>query len=107
MKPFYINSKFDYRGLMAKHDVDEILIVNARHGVLVSYFGVIEVEKQAYVEISTEIIDLNDNSLLQQQDLENPSTIKGHWKKGENYENLRRSIEEAISKSFRELRSKF
>lgn len=100
-------SKFDYRNLKTKNNLDEILVVNAKHGILVSYYGVIETGKEGYAQVSTEIIDLQDNSLLQQENLQNSAKIKGNWKKGEDYENLRLSIEEAIKSSFLTLKTKF
>jgi predicted GH43/DUF377 family glycosyl hydrolase len=60
------NSKKDYRNLKTTNNVDEIMFVKVKYGILVSYYGMIELDKQGYVNTATEV-DLNDNSLLQQE----------------------------------------
>ncbi len=100
-------SELDYRSLKTKYNVDEVLILHAKHGILVSYYGVIETGKQGYAQIITEIVDLEDNSLLQQDNFKNVAKINGNWKKGDDYENLRSSIQEAIQSSLSILQTKF
>lgn len=99
-------SKLDYRNLKSIHNVDEILHLKVKYGLLVSYYGVIEIGKQGYVNVGTEIIDLNDNSLLQQENMQSVATIKGNWKEGEDHDNLKNSIQEAINKSIITLKAK-
>lgn len=48
---------------------------------MVSYYGAIEIGKQGCVHIGTEIVDLVDNSHLQQENMQNITVIKGNWKK--------------------------
>lgn len=100
-------AKVDYRKLKSAYNVDEILIIKSRYGLLVSYYGFIELDKQGYVALSTEIVDLNDNSLLQQDQVQKASSIKGKWKEGEEYENLKNAIQDAINQSVEILGSKF
>lgn len=100
-------SKKDFRNLRTANNVDEILFVKVKYGILVSYYGVIETGKQGYVNIGTEIIDLADNSLLQQENLQTVTSIKGNWKKGDDYENLKNSIQEAINNSVDRLKTVF
>jgi hypothetical protein len=50
-------------------------------GLLVSYSGMIEISKQGYVLISSELVDLNDNSFLQQETFQSVC-IKAIGKKG-------------------------
>jgi hypothetical protein len=99
-------SKKDFRNFKTTNNVDEIMFVKVKYGILVSYYGVIETGKQGYVNIGTEIIDLTDNSLLQQETMQTVANIKGNWKKGEDYENLRNSIQEAINNSIINLKTK-
>lgn len=99
-------SKKDFRNLKASNSVDEIIFLKVRYGILVSYYGVIEIGKQGYVNISTEFVDLNDNSLLQQDNIQTVANINGNWKKGEEFENLKTSIQEAINKSVITLKTK-
>lgn len=100
-------SKKDFRNLKSSNNVDEILFLKVKYGILVSYYGVIETGKQGYVNIGTEVIDLRDNSLLQQENMQTVANIKGNWKKGEDFENLRNSIQEAINNSITTLKRKF
>jgi hypothetical protein len=55
-------SKKDYRNLKTTNNVDEIMFVKVKYGILVSYYGMIELDKQD-VNTATEVVDLNDNSL--------------------------------------------
>lgn len=98
-------SKLDYRNLKSIYNIDEILHLKVKYGLLVSYYGFIEIGKQGYVNVGTEIIDLNDNSLLQQENMQTVATIKGNWKEGEDHDNLRNSIQEAIHKSISTLKA--
>ena len=100
-------SKKDFRNLKTTTNVDEILYLNVKYGLLVSYSGMIEISKQGYVLISSELVDLNDNSLLQQETFQSVANIKGNWKKGDDYENLSNSIQEAIDNAVLSLKTKF
>lgn len=100
-------SKIDFRNLKASNYVDEILFVKLKYGLLVSYYGMIELDKQGYVNIETEIINLTDNSLLQQENFQTVAKIKGKWKEGEDFGNLTNSIQEAINSSISLLKTKF
>lgn len=100
-------SKKDFRNLKTTTNVDEILYLNVKYGLLVSYSGMIEISKQGYVLISSELVDLNDNSLLQQETFQSVANIKGNWKKGDDYENLSNSIQEAIDNVVLSLKTKF
>lgn len=100
-------SKKDFRNLQISNNVDEILLVKVKYGILVSYYGVIELEKQGYVNIGSEIIDLSDNSLLQQDNFQTAAKMNGNWKEGENFENLKNSIQDAINFAITTLKTKF
>lgn len=100
-------SKKDFRNLKTTNNVDEILFVKVKYGLLVSYYGVIETGKQGYINIGTEIVDLADNSLLQQENIQTVANINGNWKKGDDFENLKNSIQEAIGNSVNTLKTKF
>jgi hypothetical protein len=83
------------------------MYIKVKYGLLVSYYGVIETGKQGYVNIATEIVDLTDNGLLQQQNIQTVASIKGNWKKGEDFGNLKSAIQEAIDNSVSTLKTKF
>jgi hypothetical protein len=100
-------SKKDFRNLKTDNNVDEIMYIKVKYGLLVSYYGVIETGKQGYVNIGTQIVDLTDNALLQQQNIQTVASIKGNWKKGEDFGNLKSAIQEAIDNSVSTLKTKF
>lgn len=100
-------SKKDFRNFKSKNNVDEIMFVKVRYGILVSYYGMIELDKQGYVNIGTEVVDLADNSLLQQESFQTAAKMSGNWKKGQDYGNLTNSIQEAINSSITTLKTKF
>lgn len=100
-------SKKDFRNLKASNNVDEILFIKVKYGILVSYYGMIELDKQGYVNIGTEVIDITDNSLLQQENFQTVAKMNGNWKKGEDFGNLTNSIQDAINSSIKTLKTKF
>lgn len=100
-------SKKDFRNLKESYKVDEIMYVKVKYGLLVSYYGMIELDKQGYVDIYSEVVNLTDNSLLQKENSQTISKIKGNWKEGEDFSNLTSSIQEAINNSIKTLRTKF
>ena len=100
-------SKKDFRNLKTTNNVDEILYLNVKYGLLVSYYGMIELDKQGYVLISSELVNLSDNSLLQQETFQAVAKMNGNWKKGDEYENLTNSIQEAIDNAVLSLKTKF
>lgn len=99
-------SKKNFRNFKSKNNVDEIMYVKVNYGILVSYYGMIELEKQGYVNIRIEVVDLADNSLLQQEIFQTTAKMNGNWKKGEDYGNLTNSIQDAINNSIKTLKTK-
>ena len=97
----------DYRKLKDTYQVDEILHVKVKYGLLVSYYGVIETGKEGFCEINSSIINLEDNSLMQREILKSINPIKGNWKKGDNYANLKFAIQNSINGSTLLLKQKF
>ncbi len=100
-------SKKDFRNFKTTNNVDEIMIIKVKYGILVSYYGMIELEKEGYINIGTQIIDLSDNSLLQQENFQSIAQINGNWQKGIDFENLKNSIQKAINNSIITLKTKF
>ncbi len=95
--------KKDFRSLKGDNEIDEVLYINVKYGLLVSYYGVIETGKQGYVNLTTQIIDLTDNSFLQAQTNQTVADIKGNWKSGADYENLKNAIQSAVRSSMKAL----
>lgn len=100
--------KKDLREFKAKYNVDELMIVNARYGILVTYMqGLIESKREGYSNISTSIVNLNDNSVLFQDNTSYVQKINGEWKTPPNYDNLKNSIQTAIDNSITMYKTKF
>ena len=51
-------SKKDFRALKTAYNVDEVIYVRANYGLLVSYYGMIEIGKEGYINISSQVIKL-------------------------------------------------
>lgn len=101
-KKFY---KYDLSFLKDK-GIDELLIVKAQYGLLVSYYGMIETGKMGHCRIESEIIDLSDNSIIFKDFSNAVEKIKGNWKTPPKYENLSNSIATAIHKTIELEKSK-
>ena len=108
--PEYSDRKYfkkDLNAIKAKYKVDEVLYLNAKYGLLISYYGLIEIGRQGYLNISNAIVDLDDNSLLSQNTISSTANITGKWNDGPAYDNLKNSIQEAVDKSVNQLKTKF
>lgn len=101
-KKFY---KYDLRFLKDR-GIDELLIVNAKYGLLVSYYGMIETGKMGNCRIESEIIDLSDNSIMFKDFSNSVEKIKGNWKTPPEYENLANAISTAINNTIKLEKSK-
>ncbi len=89
----------DFTSFKTKYDIDEIFIVNADCGLILNYFGPTESERFGYAHIDTEIIDLNDNSLLQKENSEAfISPVDFEWEETPDLKSLENPILEAIEK---------
>lgn len=99
--------KLDFRFMKEKYNVDEILFIKVHnYGLLLVYSGVLLVTKKGHTIIDTQIIDLKDNSLLQQKRFETNTGIKGGWNSGGNYKNLQTAIQSTIDKSILKIKER-
>lgn len=89
----------DLRFLKEEEGIDELLIIHAKHGLLVSYYGMIETGKMGYCRIDAEIINLSDNSILFKDFSNSAEKIEGKMNTPPDYENLKNAIAQAISKT--------
>jgi ASC-1-like (ASCH) protein len=100
-------SKYDFRFMKKKYNVNEILFVKVNHyGLLLVYSGVIRATKKGYVLMHSQVIDLKDNSLLQQKQSETTTKINGDWDKNGEYTNLQNAIQLAIDQSILKLKKR-
>ena len=79
------------------HEIDEVLIVSVKYGLWVYYDGLIVFKKMGECIIESEMIDLNDNSIIYHGYSVSLKSIKGRWDTPPEYENLSYSIKSAIS----------
>ena len=91
------------RNYKEKYKVDELFLVTVKHGVHVSYYGVIELNKQGYTNINCEIIDLTDNSYMLKENINSLGKINGKWNEGDN---LKDAINTALIDATNTLKSK-
>lgn len=94
-------SKTDFREYKERYDIDELLFVDVKYGVLVSYYGFIETGMEAYCGIKSEIINLTDNSLLFKDVSRGLIKIKEKWELPPDYELLTEKIDMAIKMSIK------
>ena len=99
--------KRDFRAIKAKHNVDEVLYVRVKYGILVSYYSMVEIGREGYTMLNANIIDLDDNSLLSQYTIRAKAPLKGKWNEAPEYTNLKNAIQLAINKSAESLKTKF
>ena len=93
-------STYDYKFIKEKFDVDRLIVTEVKYGLLLYKSGLIVVEKRGLCSISTEIIDLDDNSLLYKNESLSKILVEGKWKTPPDYDNLydpiRKALENAI-----------
>jgi len=90
--------KYDLTSLKEK-GIDELLMVNVRYGLAVSYYGFIETGYFGHCTINSEIIDLTDNSVIYKDISAINEKIKGKWETPPDYEPLKNSISVAVDKA--------
>ena len=93
--------QYDLRTLKSQfindHEIDEVLIVSVKYGLWVNYDALIIFDKMGRCIIESEIVDLNDNSIIYHGYSVSLKSIKGRWDTPPEYENLSYSIKSAIS----------
>jgi hypothetical protein len=96
----------DIRALKDKYQVDELMITSISYGLNINYYGMIEAGKGGYSHIVSQIIDLNDNSIIYK------SESWGNGKLGKKWDNppfepLRIAVASAIQQSIEVERTKY
>lgn len=99
--------KYDLRYLKPKLEIDELLLVNVNYGLIINYYSIIEIGRMGYCKISSEIINLDDNSIIYKNQSISKETMKGKWKTPPLYENLKNTIKKAIDNSIQQEKSKY
>lgn len=93
--------------ILKRDNLDELLIVRVKYGLLNTYSGFIEIMKEGYCKIEVFIVDLETNEVVYRGSSEGKERLKGEWKLPPEYSKLRHSIESAILKAAQKEKSKF
>lgn len=89
---------YDLRFLKEK-GIDELLLVKVIYGLNISYYGVVEIGKMGTCYIYSEIVNLDDNSIIYKDHSHYEEYIKGKWNTPPDYELITNSIKTAIDKT--------
>mgnify|MGYP003599378832 CR=1 FL=1 len=88
---------YDLSYLKSKYNIDEVLFSEVNYGFLISYYGMIETGKSAYTNITTNLVNLSDNSLSFANT--NPQMAPvSKWKEN-HYENSVSAVRETVKKA--------
>lgn len=88
---------YDLSYLKSKYNIDEVLFSEVNYGFLISYYGIIETGKSAYTNITTNLVNLSDNSLSFANT--NPQMAPvSKWKEN-HYENSVSAVRETVKKA--------
>ncbi|MDT8402529.1 MAG: hypothetical protein RQ743_12610 [Bacteroidales bacterium] len=99
--------KADIRSLKDKYDVDELMIVIIDYGLNQNYSGMFEAGKGGYSHVISNIVNLNDNSLIYKGETWGNGRLEKNWDTPPDYEPLRVSIDAAINQAVEIERTKY
>jgi len=97
-------SEYNFSFLKNDYDIDEVLFVEVNHGMLVTYYGFIELEKTGYCNIISEIVNIDDSAVSYRNLNLKTARMQGKWNGGEDYAYLREAILKAIELAIKEER---
>lgn len=92
-------SKGDCEFLKNNLGIDELIVVKVKYGIMVQYYGFIELARYGMCNVFTKIINIDDNSTVYKRKSYKIEKIKGKWKTPPEYDNLRTAVKTAIDKS--------
>lgn len=93
----------DIRSLKDKYNVDQLIIVNVRYGLTIGYYSMIETGRGGSSYVSTDIIDLENNTILYKDLFVKTISFSGKWNTPPYYEKLKENIEQAVLQSATDL----
>lgn len=100
-------AKYDYVFLKSKHKIDDLMIVEPKYGLLISYQGFIEIYRETLCQLDTQIINLNDNSLEYKDNPYYKIKVKKEWKEAPDYATFIEMTQKTISQCMNKEYSKF
>ncbi len=99
--------KSDIRSLKGKYSVDELMIVTIDYGLIQNYSGMFEAGKGGYSHIVSNIVNLDDNSIIYKGETWGNGRLENKWDTPPDYEFLREAIDAAINQSIELERGKY
>ncbi len=99
--------EYDIRPLKDKYNVDELMIVTVDYGLNQNYSGAFEAGKGGYSHVVSNIINLDDNSIIYKGETWGNGKLKSGWDTPPDYEYLREAIDAAINQAVEAEKTKY
>jgi hypothetical protein len=99
--------EYDIRPLKEKYNVDELMIVTVDYGLNQNYSGAFEAGKGGYSHVVSNIVDLNNNSIIYKGESWGNGSLKSKWDTPPDYEFLREAIDAAINQAVETEKTKY
>lgn len=94
--------KYDLRRYKEELGVDELLIVEAAHGILVNYYSVVVTNHYGFCQIHAQLVDLKSNRTLYKSVSKGKEELLGVWDLPPTYGSvamvIRKATEQALAK---------
>jgi hypothetical protein len=92
-------SDYDFTYLKNKYGVDEVLFVNLNWGLMISYYGMIEIGRESFCYFDTRLVNTTDNSLYLANDNSKYTMLKGKWDVKPEYENVVSTVKISLNEA--------
>ena len=99
--------KSDIRSLKDKYNVDELMIVTVDYGLNQNYTGVFEAGKGGYSHVVSNIINMDDNSIIYKGETWGVGKLNSKWDTPPDYQYLKEAIDAAINQAVETERTKY
>lgn len=102
-KQYYKN---DVRSLKDKLQIPEILVVHVQYGLISGYSLGIELYRNCFAIIETQLINLRNNQIIFKENTDRAINVNA-WNTPPNYDNLKNTISKAIEDAIERERKKY
>lgn len=100
-------SRKNFTFLKEKFGFDEVLVADVDYGMILSYYSFAVINRQMYMSIKSEIVNLTDNSLIFKENSRFVADIEKEWNTPPAYENLKKSLKNAETQTLELEKAKF
>ena len=100
-------SRKNFTFLKEKYGFDEVLVADVDYGMILSYYSFAVINRQMYMSIKSEIVNLTDNSLIFKENSRFIADIEKEWNTPPVYENLKKSLKNAEIQTLELEKAKF